>query len=48
MTHIIQLVMNKFFFCLKIQISDVENLQVFKKQRFDYISLNDTDYNNVF
>ena len=31
MIHIIQLVVNKFFFYLKIQISDVENLQVFKK-----------------
>ena len=31
MIYIIQLVVNKFFFCLKIQISDVKNLQVFKK-----------------
>ena len=48
MIHIIQLVMNKFFSCLKIQISNVKNLQVFKKLKFDHIFLNDTDYNNVF
>jgi len=48
MAHIIQLAVNKFFSRLKIQISDVENSQVSKKQRFDHISLSDTGYNNVF
>ena len=48
MTYIIQLVVNKFFFCLKIQISNIENSQVFKKQKFDHISLNNINYNNVF
>ena len=48
MTHIIQLVVNKFFFYLKIQISNVENLQVFKKQKFDHIFLSNINYNNVF
>ena len=48
MTHIIQLAVNKFFFCLKIQISDVENSQIFKKQKFDHIFLNNINYNNVF
>ena len=48
MIYIIQLAVNKFFFCLKIQISDVKNSQIFKKQKFDYIFLSNTDYNNVF
>ena len=48
MIYIIQLAVNKFFSYLKIQISDVENSQIFKKQKFDHIFLNDTNYNNVF
>ena len=49
MTHTIQLAVNEFFFFLRVQISeDAENLQSFKKERFDHISLDDKDYNNAF
>ena len=48
MTYIIQLAVNEFFSFLRVQISDVEKSQSFKKQRFDHIFLKNTDYNNVF
>jgi hypothetical protein len=47
-SHTLQLCVNKFNKILKIQSSDDEHVKSFRKQRFDHITLEDSDYNNVY
>ena len=48
MLHILQLCVNKFNKMLKIQSLDDEHVKSFKKWRFDHITFENSDYNNVY